>query len=85
MNTSEASRIGRLGERILRSDPHDFREGLRMDESREQSQLYRPLCSRCGTLSTLARVEPAPGPDHDLRTFECPACGHIDVAKIRYR
>src|SRR5436305_4030711 len=29
----------------------------------------RPLCSRRGTLSTLARVEPAEEPDHDLRTF----------------
>ena len=38
MNTSEASRIGRLGERILRSDPHDFREGLRMIEYREMSE-----------------------------------------------
>jgi len=60
-------------------------EGLRMDESREQSQLYRPLCSRCGTLSTLARVEPAEEPNHDLRTFECPACGHSDVVKVKFR
>jgi len=56
-----------------------------MDEPRSESQLYRPLCSRCGTLSTLARVEPAPEADHDLRIFECPACGHIDTVKIRFR
>lgn len=56
-----------------------------MDEPRSESQLYRPLCSRCGTLSMLARVEPAPEADHDLRIFECPACGHIDTVKIRFR
>lgn len=34
-------------------------------------QLYRPLCSKCGTLTQLARIEPSGDPDHDLRTFEC--------------
>jgi len=56
-----------------------------MDEPRPQSQLYRPLCSHCGTLATLARVEPAPEPDHDLRIFECPACGHVDTVKMKFR
>jgi DNA-directed RNA polymerase subunit RPC12/RpoP len=56
-----------------------------MDNSRQPSQLYRPLCSRCGTLSALARVEPAKEPDHDLRTFECPACGHADMVKMKFR
>ncbi len=56
-----------------------------MDESRQQSQLHRPLCSRCGTLSTLARVEPAAEPDHDLRIFVCPACGHTDAVKVKFR
>ena len=51
----------------------------------KQSQLYRPLCSKCGTLSTLRRVEPSPEPDHDMRTFECPSCGHIDQVKIKFR
>ena len=50
-----------------------------------QSQLYRPLCSKCGTLSLLRRVEPSPEPDHDLRTFECPSCGNIDQVKIKFR
>jgi predicted RNA-binding Zn-ribbon protein involved in translation (DUF1610 family) len=81
---SEALRIGHSGERICAPTP-SAREGSRMDESRQQSQLYRPLCSRCGTLSTLARVEPAAEPDHDLRTFECPACGHTDVVKVKFR
>jgi hypothetical protein len=34
---------------------------------------------------TLARIEPADEPDHDLRTFECTACGQVDVAKIKFR
>lgn len=53
--------------------------------SGKQSQLYRPLCSKCGTLSALRRVEPSPQPDHDLRTFECPACGHVDTLTIKFR
>lgn len=50
-----------------------------------QIQLYRPLCSKCGTLTQLARIEPADEPDHDLRTFECVACGNADVLKVKFR
>jgi DNA-directed RNA polymerase subunit RPC12/RpoP len=50
-----------------------------------RSHLYRPLCSRCGTLSLLAHVEPSSDQDHDLRAFECPACGQLDVVKIKFR
>jgi hypothetical protein len=28
-----------------------------------QIQLYRPLCSKCGTLTQLARLEPCDDPD----------------------
>jgi predicted RNA-binding Zn-ribbon protein involved in translation (DUF1610 family) len=48
-------------------------------------QLHRPLCSKCGTLMALARIEPAPYPDHDLRTFECPACGNADTVPFKFR
>jgi ribosomal protein S27AE len=48
-------------------------------------QLYRPLCSKCGTLTALARIEPSNEPDHDLRTFECPACGNADVVTIKFK
>ena len=51
----------------------------------DQVQLSRPLCSKCGTLSALARIEPAEEPHHDLRTFECPACGTTDVVKVQFR
>ena len=48
-------------------------------------QLYRPLCSRCGTLTALAHVEPAPEPDHDVRTFECPACDNSEVVLVKFK
>jgi hypothetical protein len=50
-----------------------------------QIQLHRPLCSRCGRLTQLARIEPTGEPDHDLRTFECVACGNADVVKIKFK
>ena len=58
--------------------------------SREPSQLnmvqlYRPPGPKCGGLTSLARIEPAPEPDHDLRTFECKRCDHAEVVKIRFK
>ena len=32
----------------------------------------------------LIRSEPSAEPDHDLRTFECPSCGHVDLVKMKY-
>jgi len=48
-------------------------------------QLYRPPCSKCAGLTSLARIEPSDEPDHDLRTFECTACGHSELVKIKFR
>jgi len=48
-------------------------------------QLYRPPCPKCGERTLLARIELAAEPDHDLRTFECSACGHAEVVKVRFR
>lgn len=50
-----------------------------------QIQLFRPQCSKCRTLMVLARIEPSSEPDHDLRTFECAACGNDDVLKIKFK
>ena len=47
-------------------------------------QLYRPSCPKCGTHMMLARIEPAAEPGHDLRTFECSACGHNETEKVAY-
>ena len=50
-----------------------------------QVQLYRPLCSKCGQLTQLARIEPAEEPHHDLRTFECLTCGNTDVVLVKFK
>lgn len=50
-----------------------------------QVQLYRPLCSKCGTMTQLARIEPSGDPRHDVRTFECMGCGNLDVVNIKFR
>jgi len=47
--------------------------------------LYRPPCPNCGGLTMLARIEPAQETDHDLRTFECDACGHQEIIKIKFK
>ena len=33
----------------------------------------------------LASIEPAQEADHDLRTFQCDACGECEVVKIKFR
>ena len=48
-------------------------------------QLYRPPCPTCGGLTCLSRIEPAPEPGHDLRMFECEACGTSEVVKIKFK
>ena len=48
-----------------------------------QLQQYRPPCPRCGTRTVLARIEPSGDHGHDLRTFECTACGHSEVVKVK--
>jgi hypothetical protein len=44
-----------------------------------------PALLQCGTLTQLARFEPAGEPDHDLRTFECITCGNADAVIDRAR
>ena len=51
----------------------------------KQVQIFRPRCSKCGAPTTLARIEPATQPGHDLRTFECTVCNNADVIDIAYR
>ena len=49
-----------------------------------QQEIEHPRCTRCGAPMWLARIEPYE-PDHDQRTFECPACGKstTEIAKHR--
>ena len=44
----------------------------------------RPQCPQCGSQMWLARIEPG-RPGHDKRTFECPACEHVETRDIKYR
>jgi hypothetical protein len=50
-----------------------------------QLRYYRPACSQCGRQTWLVRIEPADEPGYDLRTFECAACGHAEVVRMKYR
>jgi hypothetical protein len=47
-----------------------------------QVQPDLPPCSRCGAVTMLARIEPAPLPGHDFRTFECTQCKHVDTVEV---
>ena len=58
---------------------------LRELDRSDIEQMYRPPCPKCGGRTSLARIELAPEPDHDLRTFECSPCGHAEVVKVRFR
>lgn len=46
--------------------------------------LQRPACDKCGAKTRLARREPHPrlGPDFELVSFECSACGHIQIEAV---
>ena len=46
-------------------------------------QMYPPLCGHCGGRTVLARVDPAPDRDHDLRTFKCMACGRSEIVRLK--
>jgi hypothetical protein len=45
--------------------------------------IERPTCSQCGTKTRLIGIE-ADSPGHELHTFGCPKCQHVEakLAKI---
>jgi hypothetical protein len=45
--------------------------------------ITRPPCLKCGPTMVLARIEPHK-PGHDMRTFECPACGRSESAVVHF-
>ena len=47
-------------------------------------QGYRPTCTKCGAPTMLARTEPTGEPGYDDSTFECPACGNIEGAVLKF-
>ena len=49
-------------------------------------EIVHPHCNNCGVPMWLPRIEPYPGkPDHDKRTFECPACAAVTTEIVKYR
>ena len=44
----------------------------------------RPDCPQCAAQMYLARIEPEK-PGHDLRTFECPRCQHVERAVVQFK
>jgi hypothetical protein len=44
----------------------------------------RPDCPQCAAQMYLARIEPEK-PGHDLRTFECPRCQHVETAVVKFK
>lgn len=58
---------------------------MRRDQILPQQRIIgRPFCDVCKSQMWLASIEPAV-PDHDKRTFECPACPNIVVRIVKYR
>ena len=47
-------------------------------------EIVHPQCDRCGVPMGLARIEPDK-PNHDKRTFECPACKGEITEIVKYR
>ena len=58
---------------------------VRKDQILPQQRIIgRPFCVLCKSQMWLAYIEPDE-PDHDKRTFECPACPNVRVEIVRYR
>jgi len=67
--------------------PRQLRRRCRMRRDQilpQQRIIGRPFCELCKSQMWLACIEPD-GPDHDKRTFECPACPNISVRIVKYR
>jgi len=50
-----------------------------------QLQAYLPACTKCGNSTNLVGIEPAAEPDHDVRSFECSACGNVHTVTVKFR
>ncbi len=44
-----------------------------------------PPCPGCKVPYRLVGIEGTEKPHHDLYTFECPGCGHLEVRTVRVR
>ena len=50
----------------------------------QKTFIDQPSCPKCGSGMLIARIEPD-APDHDLRTFECPACQHAETKVVKFK
>lgn len=50
----------------------------------EPKQIEQPPCDACGQPMYLTRIEPGASGE-DLRSFECPLCGHTTTKAVRFR
>jgi len=49
------------------------------------SDIYRPLCSKCGSRMWLLVIEPTDKPNFDTRSFECSPCENIETLTFKYQ
>jgi len=84
--TGSALRRRRLTERRHSAPAYKRENVMQPSETIQPDQLrnYHPACSKCGTTMMLARIEPTSKPGHDNCTFDCPACGHVDSAVLKF-
>ncbi len=57
-----------------------------VDEPDTEPELTTPAigpCLRCHVAYRLIGIEGTDRPHHDLYTFECPNCGHIETRVVR--
>jgi hypothetical protein len=53
------------------------------DEDRRRAIEAEGQCPRCKAPLRLIGVEPAEKPFHELYTFECAGCGHLETRTVR--
>ena len=53
-----------------------------MVPEKNHNPLGRPLCSKCGSVTLLMRVERETS-ERSKHTFECPKCKHLESAMVQ--
>jgi len=54
-----------------------------MEEDAEWETEPLPPCPRCKVSYRLVGIEGTERPHHDLYTYECSGCGHIETRTVR--
>jgi len=53
-----------------------------MADEREWETEALPPCKQCNVAYRLVGIEATDSPHHDLYTYECPSCGHIETRTV---